>query len=193
LDDPSGNKRKVLSIDEAKKKLEYGAEFFKKTGYSVDVIGVPVAYAAETILLYQYLSSNSLNLEVESLIHCDDTNHFHLLLLTALCNYKNYREAKVVRNFIDKERLVDKIQKSLAGNDRNVNKDLLEWVCHNCSMNDFNFDRQLTLKLLQRAAELFYSNLGDKKVFTLTRKNGTVLLDTNTSLRELEKLARVGI
>ena len=51
LDAPSGDKRKVLSVDEARKKLEYCVEFFKRTGYSVDVIGVSVAYAAETILL----------------------------------------------------------------------------------------------------------------------------------------------
>lgn len=193
LDAPSGDKRKILSVTEAQQKLAACDNFFKGSGYSVDVVGVPVAYAAETIMLYQYLGKKSLDLEIESLVHKNDTNHFHLLLLTALCDCKDYRKAKRVRDFIDKKLMVHKIQKNIESNDKNINKGLLEWICHECSMNRLTFDRQATLISLQSANRLFYDKIDVKKAFTLAGKNGTIDLDTDVSLGELEKLVKVGM
>ena len=135
-DSMSGNKSKVMSTEEMSNNIRYVKKSLRGLNISYQFITVAyaaetimlyqnlsdnwlnisyqfitVAYAAETIMLYQNLSDNWLHLNFEDYVHRINTDALHLVMLAASNKLDDIKKAKRVRNFINWEVLRNKLSK----------------------------------------------------------------------------------
>lgn len=113
-------------------------------------------YSAETVMLYQYVSNKWLNLDTTKYIHAVNTNALHLVILTACVGLKNPRDAKRMRNFIDKDTLKTKLEthnmKCIDFNDK-----CIRWL-----LGEDTYFTEDEAKQLVREAHTYHKNNVDK-------------------------------
>lgn len=130
MDNLKGNKKALLSLDNLKKTTETFESRFKGLGYNIEILYVPVVYAAETLALHQFLK-NSKVLQITDLVNYNDTWKMHLYMLAYLTG-NNPKEAKKMRNFLDIELLVESF-KFIP--DTDPNKMCKNWIAEGCNIN----------------------------------------------------------
>lgn len=83
MDNLKGDKTKILSRESLSSVIKNNRLLFENLAYSIELYYVPVVYAAETIMLYQYLDEKY-DISVTSLVNSINTNAQHLYLLAYL-------------------------------------------------------------------------------------------------------------
>lgn len=131
MDNESGDKTKIISSKYLEKQIETVKNLFKNIGYNIEVCCLPVVYAAETIMLYQYIKESGVN--ITSLVNLHNTNVFHLCLMAYFSGVTNIKSAKIVRNYIDISILIDRFTDV---RDTDLNKDLKNWIVSGCKLDD---------------------------------------------------------
>lgn len=117
LDNEKGNKTKILSEERINKSYNKIKEEIEKikVGYELSIKYIPVTWAAETILLYQYLPTG--DTDIENIISTVDTNNLHLYLIGYFSHSRGLKSAKQVRNYLDITNLLNQLNKRvLQGN-----------------------------------------------------------------------------
>lgn len=181
LDNPNGIKTEIMNYAFIRKLIDNAKEQFINYGYNIEFQFIPIVYSAETLLLYQHISNRFKETNIESLVHDEDTNKFHLILLAILNKLKRYNHAKRVREFLDIDRLKEKIQLSLSMNINNVNKHTLEWILGGCKIEDNHYDIKEVEDIINEATSIFMENR-DKAVDLYIRNK---LINTNISFKDL--------
>jgi hypothetical protein len=139
LDNEDGKKDKIISEKYLRDAYNSMKTDLKTGGVGdVNVKFMPVAYAAETLELYQFISSNEWSTVPEEVVHNRNTNEFHLILIALLTNITNIKRAKQTRKFLDLGLLKYKFKKNAKYRNTNVNSRIIEWVLTDCS-NNFEF------------------------------------------------------
>lgn len=127
-DSMSGNKSKVMSTEEMNNNIENVKKSL--SGLNITYQFVTVAYAAETIMLYQNLSTNWLHINFEDYVHRVNTDALHLVMLAASNKLDDIKKAKRVRNFINWEVLRNKLSKH-SQLCRDDNYMCIQWLLNN--------------------------------------------------------------
>lgn len=181
LDNESGIKTEIMSKNYVNRKIYELVNVFKSLGYAILFEFIPTVYSAETILLYQHISKNCLDTFIESLVHCDDTNKFHLIPLAILNKLHKYSDAKKFRDIINKEKLESNIKLNLWHEEDNINLNMLEWILSGCDLNK-HFLNQKELEKLMDEAYILFHKYRDMKI-ELSVLNMSI--DTNISINKL--------
>lgn len=84
---------------------------------------IPTVFAAETIMLYQYSDRFKCKTSIDSLV-VDDVFRFHLVLLAILSESEPARKAKVLRNYLDADKLLQNLQSEAV----EYNKMLIDYL-----------------------------------------------------------------
>ena len=154
MDNLEGDKTKLITQECLKSRIDNINSKFKDIGYSAEICLIPIVYAAETIMLYQFLRENEDDEEkIFYLVSPTNTNMLHLCLLAYMIGANNYKEAKKVRNFIDINELVNGF-KDMAEYDPN---DMVkQWIIDGCDAEDQNiFNREQALQALEETYRNF--------------------------------------
>ena len=125
---------------------------FESIAYNVEICYIPVVYAAETLMLYQYLSEEN-GVRIFNLVSSVNTNYLHLCILAYLTGRANVRHAKRVREFLDIHRLVDNF-KSMVEYD--INREVKQWIIDGCNVESQSlFDKHDALEHLKETESIF--------------------------------------
>ncbi|MGN0375750.1 MAG: hypothetical protein ACI4EN_09660 [Butyrivibrio sp.] len=164
MDNESGDKTKIISNTALANKLNNIKELFRKNGFEIDICCIPVVYAAETIMLHQYISESGEY--ITGLVNLIDTNIFHLCLLSYFANTGNLKAAKKVRDFLDINSLIHKIKNTDIDD---INKELKAWIVDGCSHETKILSIEEALMHRENVARLFidYRRRNKDELFTI--------------------------
>lgn len=127
MDNLSGDNAKVLTLAEFDKAVE-------STCKNVEHFYIPVTYAAETIILYQFFKEVNGG-SLLKLVHISNTKKLHLELLKE-CLYEDARTKKVnvkrVHEYLDVARLCKNIEDS--SNLYDINREVKRWILESMSI-----------------------------------------------------------
>ena len=88
------------------------------------VCKIPTVFAAETIMLYQFLNRLHVEDTIDQLVHKKNTAKLHLTLLAILCGAEKLSDVKKVDEYLD----IEKLRAALRGNVK-YNNCLEELLC----------------------------------------------------------------
>lgn len=129
MDSLHGDKTSILTNNELQSRINNVKNIFKHTGYNVEICLIPVVYAAETIMLYQYLTNGTEN-NIQDLVSSVNTWKLHLYLLAYMMGESNTKKAKKVRDFIDINKLILILEESAV----DLNYLLKQWIINGCNL-----------------------------------------------------------
>ena len=156
LDNISGYKDKLLDLETL---LKVKDEVVLPLGkYNINVWFIPVVYAAESILLLQYIREYTET--VEGLVSVYNTTDLHLKLLRLLSGCDTNKEVKRVVSYVDYGRFLEGL-----GYKRTVEHLLCyDWIKNNCEFRlDYLIDVEQFIELLNSIG-VYYNS---KKVNTV--------------------------
>ena len=161
MDNESGIKKEILSHHALKNYIDNHRKIFENLRYNVELVYIPVVYAAETILLYQDIPESS-GINIMQLVNTVDTNAMQLYILACFLNYRNFKHAKRVREYIDPDRLWERLEQVKDGDGNEV---LRKWIAMGCQPLDNNlFCGKEALQHLKRIQKIFEQNIQDASV-----------------------------
>lgn len=182
LDSDSADKRILLTSEKLKKSIAKTEKDYRANGYTGNLHYIPATYCAETITLYQFLGPTGYGTEVESIVSNWNTPMLHLMLVAKLIKCGEYKYAKRVRNYFQKDVFVSRVQAALAIRPNCVNCKFLEWLLSPIGPPTFNNEEALTI--VDAANMLFFEWLDKQYDFQLRGMQ----LHTNMSKREIEQI-----
>lgn len=182
VDNPSGDKFKVLSKEDILQQLTITQKYLNNLHYQVEFVFMPVVYSAETIMLYQFISDSNPETDVESLVHNRNTNKFQLSLLARLLGVDKLNKAKKVRNYLDISKLKSKIRKNLEYRNT-INKRLLEWILKDCNLNTKFYSEEELFEFVENAQKLLDFYLTKPTEFKIGDKNCTSWISSKKLLK----------
>ena len=188
LDNEDGIKTKILS--DSKIKSSYSNLTTRihqlNKNYNINIKYIPVTWAAETILLYQYLSTGDTSLE--NIISTVDTNMLHLHLLGYLAEIKGLHRVKKIRNYLDITKLLQQLNKRIS-------KENLNYNLSSILQSKFDilkaFDIEQALKHRNEAERVFNTGMKLNKGghITVIKSSGEkVVIPYDATKQQLEKL-----
>lgn len=130
MDDLDGDKAIILKEKDLKSKINNLEQIFKRIGYNVEICYIPVVYAAETLMLYQYLGEKY-GIRIYNLVSSVNTWELHLCLLAYLVNEWNTKRAKKIRNFLEIDKLVESFSKAT---NTDINYTIKKWIVEGCNL-----------------------------------------------------------
>lgn len=194
LDNEKGNKTKILSEERIIKSYNKIKEEIEKikAGYELNIMYIPVTWAAETILLYQYIINGDAEDDeedaIENHISTVDTNNLHLYLIGYFSNSRGLKSAKQVRSYLDINKLLNHLKEGVSQENLNYN---LSNILQN------NFDASQAFNITQalnhrnKAEEIFnkYRELNKGGHITITKTSGEeTVIPYDATKQQLEEL-----
>lgn len=188
LDNEKGNKTKILSEERIIKSYNKIKEEIEKikAGYELNIMYIPVTWAAETILLYQYIITG--DTDIENIISTVDTNNLHLYLIGYFSNSRGLKSAKQVRNYLDITKLLNQLK-------ARVSRGNLNYSLSNILQSNFNtsqaFDMEKALKHRAKAEKVFNTGMDLNKSghITIMQQSGEKLvIPYDATKQQLEEL-----
>ena len=180
MDNLSGNKKDILTEQELTNKLSNIEEVFRNVGYTVEICCIPVVYAAETLMLYQFLDE-SFGISIQNLVNAVNTNWMHLCLIAYLVGEVNVKRGKNVRNYIDIKKLIEAFEKR---HKKDINNFVKQWIIDGCNTDSkYIFSQHDAIDHLRKTKIIFdkYMKLSnrhiqiDNHVIDLSRKTEPLL------------------
>lgn len=151
LDNRSGNKKKILEVSEFKDAVCIFRGYMHKYNLNLNLHFVPVMYAAETVYLYLLYNCKRNPCEIVSAFN---TNKVHGALVAAILGRKKIKDAKCIREQLDKLDVTTLLQKELSKN-RYGNTKTLNWLLESGDLLKYTFTEEEMIKYLEDANHFF--------------------------------------
>lgn len=151
LDSMSGHKDCILTVDEFKDTVKKLRDVILNYGLNLNLHFVPVMYAAETVYLYLLYNCKRNPCEIVSAFN---TNKVHGALVAAILGRKKIKDAKCIREQLDKLDVTTLLQKELSKN-RYGNAKTLNWLLESDDLLKYTFTEEEMIKYLGDANRFF--------------------------------------
>jgi len=152
MDNLDGDKEFILQKEQLTQKINDIENIFNGIGYNVEICFIPVVYAAETLMLYQYLD-DKYGIRITNVVSSVNTNYLHLCLLSYLIKEVNVKHAKRVRNFLDITKLIEAFKSKYP---QDINYMTKNWIIDGCNLDEeYIFDKYEAIRHLEDTKKLF--------------------------------------
>lgn len=152
MDHLNGDKTKILEVQTLEKRIKDMKQLFKQLGYNIEILYIPVVYAAETLMLHQFYELFN-GLQIIELVNLHNTWNMQLCILAYCIGEVELRNAKQCRNFLDIEKLLNRI-KDIKEDD--LNKNCKKWIVNGCNLNmDDLFNGTDAINHLKQVDDIF--------------------------------------
>ena len=152
MDNLDGDKAFIIQKAQLTQKIDDIERIFKGIGYNVEICFIPVVYAAETLMLYQYLDEKY-GIRISHIVSSVNTNYVHLCLLAYLIKEVNIKRAKRVRNFLEIDKLVEAFENKYH---KDINNMIKSWIIDGCNVEEeYLFNKYEAISHLEDTEELF--------------------------------------
>lgn len=127
VDNISGDKSRLITSGQLQRKIQEVREKLRE--YNLELIFLPVVYAAETIALYAYTKTDYVL--PEKVVLPENTNEFQLSILAYLSK-RSLRDAKKFREYLNIHKLKEGLDRCQI--DTFLNYELKVWIKDSCHL-----------------------------------------------------------
>lgn len=186
IDSECGRKNDIWSYNNLKSLTDNLNILSKNSG--IKFYFLPTIYCAETVLLYNYIDSESIgSLFAEDLVNTRDINKFYMLLIAMLEGFRSTRKVKVFREYVDVDSLVEVLKKVLTFEGYLPNRKCFNWLVDGCPLDKGYF---YTASDFIKFYEDFVHRFESRKCldFIVEGQNFQYTLNTDITMDDMTKL-----
>lgn len=99
LDADNNNGSCTLDPKSALNKCSKFTSLVNSVNQNIKIRYVPTVFAAETVMLYQYLTRDADKFVIEDIVHPVNTWKFHIIMVAMLAGFDKIMDAKKIRNY----------------------------------------------------------------------------------------------